>query len=379
MTTPIRTTDQPTPRQPAGTIDAERILREMPWAVVIADVKGVIQFANVAARRWLGDRHTLDDAFAEARFIAAFEGWAVELARIAERDEPSRFDLALRSNKDAPQFMTLRLAPLMDGAGKCRQVILQLHENGGPPIPEEQFEVSRRLASLGRMAARVAHELNNPLDGILRYINLALRTVDQAPPDKLKDYLSESRTGLLRMVGIITDLLEFTRGGENELELLGINEVVEQAIRSQSASAESARVVIASDFQRRDMPHVRGGRLYQVCVNLIKNAIEAMPNGGRLSITTGIVSDHVVIRVADTGTGLPDPPERVFEPFFTTKPPGKGTGIGLPICRDFIEDLGGTVAAEAGQDSGAIFTVRIPVAGCASPSTLDKDIPGSHS
>lgn len=377
MTTPIRTTAQPPP-PPTSAMDAERVLREMPWPVMIADRAGAIQFANAAARRMLGEQQTLDGAFAGVRFITAFGGWSNELARVSGDGASTRFELALRAGDDATRFMTLHVAPLPDAARECRQVILQLTGPNSSPVPEERLEVSRRLASLGRMAARVAHELNNPLDGILRYINLALRTLDEAPSAKLKDYLSESRTGLLRMVGIITDLLEFTRGGENELELMSINEVVEQAIRSQSSAAESARVVVASDFQRRDMPCLRGGRLYQVCVNLIKNAIDAMPKGGRLSITTGIVNEQIVIRVSDTGTGLPDPPERVFEPFFTTKPPGKGTGIGLPICRDFVEDFGGTIAAEAGEERGAVFTVRIPVAHCESPRTLDQEIPGSH-
>jgi signal transduction histidine kinase len=216
------------------------------------------------------------------------------------------------------------------------------------------------LASLGKLATRVAHELNNPLDGILRYINLAMRLVDDASESKLKDYLAESRTGLMRMVQIISDLLEFSRCTEGNFEQTNVSEVVEQAIRAHASTADESHVIVAADFQTQDMPSIRGSRLYQVCCNLIKNAIEAMPEGGRLSITVGSAADHVIIRVADTGTGLPDPPDEVFKPFFTTKEPGKGTGIGLAICKDFIEDMQGTITASPGEDGGAVFTVRIP-------------------
>jgi len=227
---------------------------------------------------------------------------------------------------------------------------------------EQQQDVSRRLASLGKLAARVAHELNNPLDGILRYINLALRIVGDAPQPKLKAYLAESRIGLMRMVQIIGDLLEYSRATSGEFDEVGINEVIEEAIRASAAAAEENHVVVAADFQTPAMPTVRGSRLYQVCCNLFRNAIDAMPSGGRLTVTSGIVDDEVIIRVADTGIGLPEPIEKVFEPFFTTKPPGKGTGLGLAICKDFIEDMQGTITASHADNGGAVFTVRIPIA-----------------
>ena len=112
------------------------------------------------------------------------------------------------------------------------------------------------------------------------------------------------------------------------------------------------------------MPTMRGNRLYQVCRNLIKNAIDAMPDGGRLSITTGLADAHVVIRVSDTGVGLPDDPQKVFEASYTTKPAGEGTGLGLAICKDYIENMGGTLGTATGEDGGAVFTIMIPESAC---------------
>jgi two-component system NtrC family sensor kinase len=261
--------------------------------------------------------------------------------------------------------------------GRIVGATIVIEEGIRPPMSDQQHEVSRRLASLGKLAARVAHELNNPLDGILRYINLALRIVGDAPQPKLKTYLAESRTGLMRMVQIIGDLLEYSRSTSGEFDAVGINEVMDEAVRSLAAAAEEHHVVVAADFQTPAMPTVRGSRLYQVCCNLLRNAIDAMPDGGRLTITSGIIDDEVVLRVADTGVGLPEPIEKVFEPFFPTKPPGKGPGLGLAICKDFIEDMQGTITASHGENGGAVFTVRIPAVIGPAPGPIVK-LPSSE-
>jgi signal transduction histidine kinase len=227
------------------------------------------------------------------------------------------------------------------------------------------------MASLGKLAARVAHELNNPLDGILRYINLAIRVAGDAPESRLNSYLTESRSGLLRMIRIIGDLLEFSRNSDAGFEETGMNDVIEQAIRASSSAADANRVIVSADFQGGQMPRIRAGRLYQVCCNLMRNAIDAMPDGGRLTISSGVYDEHVVIRVADTGVGLPSPVEKVFEPFYTTKQPGKGTGLGLAICKEFVEDMGGTISAANQDANGAVFTVRIPLYGLQPPQRIE--------
>ena len=111
---------------------------------------------------------------------------------------------------------------LVPDSGQVTGVVIAIDRNQDGEVSEEQLEISQRLASLGRLAARVAHELNNPLDGILRYINLALRVADDPPESKLKSYLSESRTGLMRMVQIISELLEFSRTTDGEFDELNV-------------------------------------------------------------------------------------------------------------------------------------------------------------
>jgi signal transduction histidine kinase len=338
------------------------ILESLDVGLVVVEGRGAILYCNTAARRWLGEGDTLDAALGGARFLGRFDGWASELARVRESNEPSTLHCAVTPASGHPAvLLNVRCRGVRTpGAPRVDNVVLVLQEGPSTEVFDERIEVSKRLASLGKLAAQVAHELNNPLDGILRYINLALRMVGDAPETKLKAYLSESRVGLMRMVQIIGDLLEFSRTTEGEFDESDINEILEQAIKANAAAADGSRIVTTVDFQRQPMPSTRGSRLYQVCCNLIRNAIDAMPDGGRLSVTSGIVDDHVVIKVADTGVGLPEDAEKIFAPFFTTKGPGKGTGLGLAICKDFVEDMQGTIVAAAGDEGGAVFTVRIP-------------------
>lgn len=348
------------------------VLDSLDAAVLAVDRNGAIYWRNTTGASWLPDGPDLPTVLKEARFLEPFESWSTELPRVIDEAQASRFEAALRlSAGSSPVLVTLRCTPLREpNSQRATGAVIVIEKGQRQEAVEEKLEVSKRLASLGKLATRVAHELNNPLDGILRYINLAMRVASDAPDSKLKAYLAESRTGLIRMVQIISELLEFSRTTDGEFDEMNINEVVEQAIKSTASTADANGVVVAADFHDQDMPAVRGSRLYQVCCNLIKNAIDAMPEGGRVSITTGLVDDQVIIQVSDTGAGLPEPVEQIFEPFFTTKEAGKGTGLGLAICKDFIEDMQGTITAAPADQGGAVFTVRVPIKECHRPSPL---------
>ena len=223
-----------------------------------------------------------------------------------------------------------------------------------------------RMAALGRLAARVAHELNNPLDGILRYVNLALRVNQSGGDPRINEYLDKARGGLLRMAQITTGLLEFSRASHAPPEQATINRIVEDAIASMAGRATESGVTVKRELLAVDLPVARGSNIFQVFCNLIKNALDAMPDGGALAIKSQCEAGDVVIVFEDTGIGLPEEAERIFEPFFTTKAPGRGTGLGLAVCREIIERYGGSISANRRQPAGTAFVVRIPEKNCGS-------------
>jgi len=386
VTVSTHTHSQPHPSGASSSafLDMAAAVDSLTFSVVIADRDGTIIYRNKAAEAVLPPGNDPDSVFGAFEFISSFRGWDAAIGQVINEGRPMSLDCAMGSaGSDPSHLCTIQLTPLRTGekAGVTSVVIAVLHTAEHSAV-EDKLEVSQRLASLGKLAARVAHELNNPLDGILRYVNLAMRAATDVPEPKLRSYLAESRTGLMRMVQIIGELLQFSRATDGRFEEADVNQIVEQAIRSTSSMAQDARVIVTADFQTTDMPVFYGSRLYQVCCNLLKNAVEAMPDGGRISVTTGIVDDQVIIRVADTGSGLPTPAEKVFQPFFTTKGPGKGTGLGLAICKDFVEDMNGSLTAEAGEHEGAVFTVRVPVGDCHHPfplsGSVDPDSPSER-
>lgn len=351
---------------------AAEVLNVLHAAVLLVDSSGEIHYRNASAESLFPDGNDLNTAFSGTRFLSPID-WSLVLRRVVNAGEVVRVECAMCAPSSPMQLASLRCVPLrISEEQHVSGVAIVVEALGMGEGATHENEMSQRLASLGKLATRVAHELNNPLDGIMRYINLALRLVDEAGDAKIKTYLTESRTGLKRMVQIISDLLEFSRTTEGTFEEFDINEVVEQAMKAHAANADAAGVTVSADFQTQSMPIVSGGRLFQVCSNLIKNAIDAMPTGGHLSIVCGIVGEEVVIRVSDTGVGLPETPERIFEPFFTTKEAGEGTGLGLAICKDFVEEMQGTMTAGASSSGGAELTVRIPRSSFRRPTTLTK-------
>jgi two-component system NtrC family sensor kinase len=228
---------------------------------------------------------------------------------------------------------------------------------------QRQLADTERLATLGKLTSKVAHELNNPMDGILRYINLTMRIAEQENLEKAKEYLTQCRQGLMRMVQIVSELLEFSRSTYAPFEHVKIEQIIEDAIKTMNTRAETSNVRILSSYAP-SMPEVRSGNLFQVFCNLIKNALDAMPDGGQLKISTRLAADNTaVVEFRDTGAGFaPENTKVIFEPFFTTKDKGKGTGLGLAICKDIIERYNGRITAENAPGGGSIFTVYLPVA-----------------
>lgn len=257
------------------------------------------------------------------------------------------------------KLLDLCCSALRDEAGEVTGGVLVLEDGTERAILEKRLAFYERLAMVGKLAAKIAHELNNPLDGILRFVNLALRVKEEGDP--AQRYLEHARKGLMRMVRVVRELLEFSRSTMTAFEHTSVNAMLEETLRSMEGQANTHRVKIETDFTEK-LPTIRSGDLVQVFCNLVKNAIHVMPEGGLLRVTSSTDGENIFVRFADSGPGISEEiREKVFEPFFTTKRPGEGTGLGLAISRDIVEKYGGSITIEDGQEGGTVFVVRIPL------------------
>ncbi len=225
---------------------------------------------------------------------------------------------------------------------------------------EHEMAQAERLMAIGKVAGKVAHELNNPLDGILRYVNLSLRILEENRPDKAKEYLLHCRNGLQRMAQIITEMLEFSRSTNLAFETNPIDKLLDDAVRAMESSLRTIDVKFIRSYTG-PVPHMKSDSLFQVFCNLIKNACDAMDGQGQLTITIQQMEHHWQIEFLDTGHGFdPANVNDLFKPFYTTKPKGRGTGLGLGICKDILDKLHGTIVAKNQPQGGASFIVQLP-------------------
>jgi two-component system NtrC family sensor kinase len=226
----------------------------------------------------------------------------------------------------------------------------------------QQIRRSEQLASVGRLAAGVAHEINNPLTGVLAFADLMREKENMDPQDRedLEVIIRETK----RAREIVRGLLDYARETPSLKTCLNVNDVIRQVIQL-LGKREAFQNVNLVEALADNLPPVECDRnqIQQVLVNLSLNACEAMPNGGTLLIGTSLVDDQVVVEVTDTGCGIkPRDLEKIYEPFFTTKPVGKGTGLGLSVSCGIIQQHGGVLEVESVVGKGTTFTVKLPLA-----------------
>ncbi len=340
----------------------ERVFQCLSLGLVVYDQRLRIIHHNPAAGFLVEEHSSIADALTQYIVDSRYQNWGDELRRALDHGGERRCEQVLyRDPNKGERLLNLLCVPLSDpGSGQITGGVLVIEDVTAVASMEKRLAVSERMAAVGKLAARVAHELNNPLDGILRYLNLALRAHKQGVDDKIESYLQEARGGLLRMTEIVKELVEFSRGAHTTFDETSINTVLEEAVKVMSEKAAASGVAIVCTLNE-NVPSIRGTNLFQVFCNLIKNAIDAMPEGGTLTLRTQVGREEVIIAVEDTGIGLPEETDRLFEPFFTTKAPGKGTGLGLAICKDIVEKYNGTIRAERRPKGGSVFTINLPL------------------
>ena len=228
---------------------------------------------------------------------------------------------------------------------------------------QTQMAQSEKLASIGRLAAGVAHEINNPLGGILTFSTLALEDCDEDHP--LKQSLEVIVKQTLRCRETVKGLLDFARQSSSTPSLTEVNTVVDKTLLLLENQTMFQNIRTVRHFGP-DLPNVLidAGQLQQVVINLVINAVDAMEENGVLTIETCKApnTEEILLRISDTGKGIPESIlPLIFEPFFTTKKVGKGTGLGLSIVHGIVTRAGGNIEV-ATSPKGATFTVRLPIA-----------------
>jgi signal transduction histidine kinase len=217
-----------------------------------------------------------------------------------------------------------------------------------------------KLATIGRLSAGVVHEINNPLDGIIRFTNMLLELQDN---DSLpKDYLLEIKSGLSKIESVTRSLLQFSHHvnpkGTAIRNYVDVAKLVEEALIGCEARFRhdiNVRRNISLHRRLLDMG------LSQVFSSVIQNAFDAMPGGGTLDIEAAVEGPMVKIGFRDSGSGIPDGfKERIFEPFYTDKNTSERPGLGLSKCREIIERYNGTIRVESVPGSGSVFTIAVP-------------------
>lgn len=351
------------------------IIRSSVDGIVVVDNKGVPLIFNEGAERILG--YTAEEMIGNPENFRRF--YPVEVAaemmrrmRSNEYGPPDKLNTTRMNfiNKNGEEVPVNFSATIIRERGQeigsvgifsDLREILKVHQE--LEAAQAQLVHSEKIASLGRMSAGVAHEINNPLAGILIYAELLQRDLaaDAAHRENIEVIINQT----MRCQQIVHRLLDFSRQSLGDKKLVDANDIIRRCVDLMSHQAFFHNIKVMQELDQF-LPQIVGdpGQLQQVFTNLLLNAADAMNGQGRITIISRPMpqGDGIILTFTDTGGGIPpEIRDKIFEPFFTTKPPGKGTGLGLSIVYGVIQRHGGTITADSPPGGGTTFTVRLPL------------------
>ena len=356
-----------------------RMLIEGSPDAIFVHSRGVLLYVNPAAVTMLGYELRLELVARPVADIVHADSLAttwVEVRNLVERGvtagaRPCRF---VRRDGKIVQSEIVGIPVSLDDHPAVATVARDLTERNQM---QARLLFSDRMASVGTLAAGVAHEINNPLAYITANLGFAAeelaRMQTSAPLREIRQAIDEARDGAERVRVIVRDLKTFSRADEQESRLADVKRVLESAI-NMSFNEIRHRAQLVREFA--DVPPVfaNEGRLGQVFLNLLVNAAQSIPEGAAATHEIGVVlrvndAKEIVVEVRDTGSGIAlEHIPRLFDPFFTTKPVGVGTGLGLAVCHGIVSSLGGEIEVQSELGKGSTFRVRLPAA---PPKTIE--------
>ncbi len=364
------------------------IIQSSVDGIVVADTSGNVLIFNEGAERILG--YKAAEVVGHSEVLLKF--YDLQLAREMMRRmrsnqygppgklNPSRISFTSKSGEEVP--VNFSAAIITEGGQaigsvgiftdlreheRMRRELDDLRENERMRLELEetqrQLVQAEKITSLGRLAAGVAHEINNPLAGVLIYADMLMKELEGN--EQWRQDLQEIINQTLRCKQIVARLLEFSRQSLDERVLFDVNEIIGQCVALLQHQSLFHNVEIIQNLES-DLPQILGnpGELEQVFTNLMLNATDAMESTGKITIISRSEPEakKVVLAFTDTGPGIsPEVREKIFEPFFTTKPVGVGTGLGLSVVYGVIQRHGGSIEVETPPDGGATFIIRLPL------------------
>jgi len=349
----------------------EAIFESMTDAVFLLDAGGRIERVNGSASRLLGFPVSELEGMSFSQLLSqrdpdAATGPGALMAR--------QGDASMLTATGETIYLVLSAAPLVGEVADVRGMVVTARDERELRKAQAQLQLSDRMATMGTLAAGVAHEINNPLSFVISNLEFALEELGGLQPgaplsaelrEELLQALGATKEGADRVAGIVRELKSMSRTDEDTTSEIDVRRVLDTAA-SMLKNQIRHRARLVKDYQ--DVPPVLANeaRLVQVALNLVQNAVQAIPVGAAASnqvrLATGVDSEgHVVISISDTGSGIPERDlEAIFEAFYTTKPLGVGTGLGLSICQRLIAQMGGRVEVDSAVGVGSTFRVYIP-------------------
>jgi PAS domain S-box-containing protein len=337
-----------------GVIDA------LPLGIVAIDDRGRVLTWNRAAEEIIGLAREQVREAPLARLLPD-RSWHRALVRSLEEGidtDRAEHDVVRPDGSAIP--VEVRTSPLLDGEGRVRGAVGTLVDLSSLRSMEERIRQLDRLAALGRFASSVAHELRNPLTGIATGVQFLSRGFPEG--DERHESVAFILREVVRLNTIIQDLFTAAKPRELSQAPVPVAEIISRVLRTLGPTAEAAGVtIVLEDADRWPVALIDADQVQQVFLNLVENAVQATPGGGRVTIRSirRAAPPEIIVTVQDTGSGIaPEHAPRIFEPFYTTK--AKGTGLGLFVAHGIVQRHGGTLDVEEQSDRGARFRVALP-------------------
>ncbi len=349
------------------------IIQSAPISIMAADLRGNIIIWNREAEKTLG--YAADAVIGNMNITKVYpEGKAKEIMKIIRSNQygpvgtfPPQSVLYVREDGKTLEGH-LSAAMIYDDEGNEVATIgsfvdltERLEMERALSRTQEQLLHSEKLAAMGRLTSQIAHELNNPLFGIMN--TLELMKTEIPPENKRRKLLDMSLSEIVRLADMLKKMLSFSKPEQEIKKSVNLNTILDEVLMLHAKQLQENDVKIKTNFfDGLEAVFASTNQLRQVFLNMISNARDAMPKGGTLTVSTASVNGFAHVLFSDTGVGISEENiGRIFDSFFTTKDSVKGVGLGLSVCYGFIKDHGGDITVESTKGEGTTFTISLPI------------------